>query len=161
MDPDIFKSQLLYCQSDSSWQSFKKLHSQRIFQSLDYLADTGLCRIQIFSASLNEPVCAHTTKYCNCFKSIKILSLFLFLSAINPFFYFEFYLHTFCEMMVRRIKSVIDRPFDIEGRLLSVDTSCGYAIYPEHSQKIDEIRIMADNRMYEDKTQNRKKGNGG
>ena len=64
----------------------------------------------------------------------------------------------FCEMMVRRIKSVIDRPFDIEGRLLSVDTSCGYAIYPEHSQKIDEIRIMADHRMYEDKTQNRKKG---
>lgn len=64
----------------------------------------------------------------------------------------------FCEMMVRRIKSAIDRPFDIEGRLLSVDTSCGYAIYPEHSQKIDEIRIMADHRMYEDKTQNRKKG---
>ena len=64
----------------------------------------------------------------------------------------------FCEMMVRRIKRVIDRPFNIEGRLLSVDTSCGYAIYPEHSQKIDEIRIMADHRMYEDKTQNRKKG---
>ena len=64
----------------------------------------------------------------------------------------------FCEMMVRRIKRVIDRPFDIEGRLLSVDTSCGYAIYPEHSQKIDEIRIMADHRMYEDKTQNRKCG---
>lgn len=64
----------------------------------------------------------------------------------------------FCEMMVRRIKSVIDRPFDIEGRLLSVDTSCGYAIYPEHSQKIDEIRIMADHRMYEDKTQKRKCG---
>ena len=64
----------------------------------------------------------------------------------------------FCEMMVRRIKNAIDRPFDIEGRLLSVDTSCGYAIYPEHSQKIDEIRIMADHRMYEDKTQNRKKG---
>ena len=64
----------------------------------------------------------------------------------------------FCEMMVRRIKSVIDRPFNIEDRLLSVDTSCGYAIYPEHSQKIDEIRIMADHRMYEDKTQNRKKG---
>ena len=65
----------------------------------------------------------------------------------------------FCEMMVRRIKRVIDRPFNIEGRLLSVDTSCGYAIYPEHSQKIDEIRIMADHRMYEDKTQNRKKVN--
>lgn len=64
----------------------------------------------------------------------------------------------FCEMMVRRIKRVIDRPFNIEGRLLSVDTSCGYAIYPEHSQKIDEIRIMADHRMYEDKIQNRKKG---
>lgn len=64
----------------------------------------------------------------------------------------------FCEMMVRRIKRVIDQPFNIEGRLLSVDTSCGYAIYPEHSQKIDEIRIMADHRMYEDKTQNRKKG---
>ena len=34
---------------------------------------------------LFEPVCAHTTKYCNCFKSIKILSLFLFLlSEIQP-----------------------------------------------------------------------------
>ncbi len=42
--------------------------------------------------------------------------------------------------------------------MLSVDTSCGYAIYPEHSPKIRmNIRIMADHRMYEDKTQNRKK----
>ena len=64
----------------------------------------------------------------------------------------------FCEMMVRRIKNAIDAPFVIEGHILYVDTSCGYAIYPEHSQKIDEIRIMADHRMYEDKTQNRKKG---
>ena len=64
----------------------------------------------------------------------------------------------FCEMMVRRIKRVIDRPFNIEGRLLSVDTSCGYAIYPEHSPEIGNIRIMADHRMYRDKIQNRKKG---
>ena len=39
-----------------------------------------------------------------------------------------------------------------------LDETKANAIYPEHSQKIDEIRIMADHRMYEDKTQNRKKG---
>ena len=64
----------------------------------------------------------------------------------------------FCEMMVRRIKNAIDAPFVIEGHILHVDTSCGYAIYPEHSPEIGDIRIMADRRMYRDKIQNRKKG---
>ena len=64
----------------------------------------------------------------------------------------------FCEMMVRRIKNAIDAPFVIEGHMLHVDTSCGYAIYPEHSPEIGDIRIMADHRMYRDKIQNRKKG---
>ena len=64
----------------------------------------------------------------------------------------------FCEMMVRRIKNAIDAPFVIEGHILHVDTSCGYAIYPEHSPEIGDIRIMADHRMYRDKIQNRKKG---
>lgn len=64
----------------------------------------------------------------------------------------------FCEMMVRRIKNAIDAPFVIEGHMLHVDTSCGYAIYPEHSSEIGDIRIMADHRMYRDKIQNRKKG---
>ena len=63
----------------------------------------------------------------------------------------------FCEMMVRRIKNAIDAPFVIEGHILHVDTSCGYAIYPEHSPEIGDIRIMADHRMYRDKIQNRKK----
>ena len=63
----------------------------------------------------------------------------------------------FCEMMVRRIKNAIDAPFVIEGHILYVDTSCGYAIYPEHSPEIGNIRIMADHRMYRDKIQNRKK----
>ena len=63
----------------------------------------------------------------------------------------------FCEMMVRRIKNAIDAPFVIEGNMLHVDTSCGYAIYPEHSPEIGDIRIMADHRMYRDKIQNRKK----
>lgn len=63
----------------------------------------------------------------------------------------------FCEMMVRRIKNAIDAPFVIEGHMLHVDTSCGYAIYPEHSPEIGDIRIMADHRMYRDKIQNRKK----
>ena len=67
----------------------------------------------------------------------------------------------FCEMMVRRIKNAIDAPFVIEGHILHVDTSCGYAIYPEHSPEIGDIRIMADHRMYRDKIQNRKKFNGG
>ena len=65
----------------------------------------------------------------------------------------------FCEMMVRRIKNAIDAPFVIEGHMLYVDTSCGYAIYPEHSSEIGDIRIMADHRMYRDKTKNRKKVN--
>lgn len=63
----------------------------------------------------------------------------------------------FCEMMVRRIKNAIDAAFVIEGHILHVDTSCGYAIYPEHSPEVGDIRIMADHRMYRDKIQNRKK----
>ena len=36
----------LHCQSDSSRKALKKLHSKSVFQCLDHLAHTGLCRIE-------------------------------------------------------------------------------------------------------------------
>ena len=36
----------LHSQADSSWKPFKKLDSQGIFQCLDHLAHTWLCRVE-------------------------------------------------------------------------------------------------------------------
>ncbi len=56
-----------------------------------------------------------------------------------------------CQTMVQRVKDAIDRPFDIGGRCICVNVSCGYAVFPEEGSTAEEIRILADRRMYRDK----------
>ncbi len=58
------------------------------------------------------------------------------------------------EEMVASLKKAISTPFDIDGNVISVGTSCGYAIYPYDSHVPAQIRMLADRRMYEDKKKN-------
>lgn len=57
----------------------------------------------------------------------------------------------FCAKRTERIKDVLTQPFVINGQELHIGTSCGSALYPADSTEVKEIRILADQRMYEDK----------
>ena len=56
-----------------------------------------------------------------------------------------------CQCLKNRIKETIDSPFHLGECILHVDTSCGYAIYPDSSDEIKVLRELADRRMYQDK----------
>lgn len=56
-----------------------------------------------------------------------------------------------CQNMVSRIRDAIGKPFDISGRRICVDVSCGYAIFPDEGSSTESIRVLADKRMYRDK----------
>lgn len=56
-----------------------------------------------------------------------------------------------CQKLVYRIKETINSPFHIDDHILRVDTSCGYAICPDCGTNVQEIRELADRRMYQDK----------
>lgn len=58
------------------------------------------------------------------------------------------------EERVALIRKTILTPFDIDGNRLCVETSCGCASYPEEAAHTEDIRIIADQRMYEDKEKN-------
>ena len=53
--------------------------------------------------------------------------------------------------IVKDIKAAITKPFAIDGNEIRVGTSCGYAVYPYDTDSVEEIRILADKRMYADK----------
>ena len=57
----------------------------------------------------------------------------------------------FCAKRTEQIKNVLTQPFVIDGRELHIGTSCGSALYPADSTEVKNIRILADQRMYEDK----------
>ena len=57
----------------------------------------------------------------------------------------------FCTERVGQIKNALAQPFVINGNQLSIGTSCGSALYPAESRDVRYIRILADQRMYEDK----------
>lgn len=59
------------------------------------------------------------------------------------------------EKMSMRVSGVLDSPFKIEGRNLTVGVSIGIALFPEHSSETDTLAQMADEAMYEAK-RNRK-----
>ncbi len=56
-----------------------------------------------------------------------------------------------CQTMTERVREAIGKPFDINGCRICVDVSCGYAIFPEEGSTAEDIRILADQRMYRDK----------
>ena len=57
----------------------------------------------------------------------------------------------FCAKRTEQIKNVLTQPFVIDGQELHIGTSCGSALYPADSTEVKNIRILADQRMYEDK----------
>ena len=58
----------------------------------------------------------------------------------------------FCRRRTQKIKETIRVPYVLDGHSVEVDTSCGCALYPAECRDVREVRILADRRMYEDKT---------
>ncbi len=56
-----------------------------------------------------------------------------------------------CLAIVERVKEAVSAPYLLATRELRVTTSCGWAKCPADSASPEEIRILADHRMYEDK----------
>lgn len=56
-----------------------------------------------------------------------------------------------CQQLRDRIRKELLQPFYLEGQVLHVDVSCGYAAYPRDSSRATEVRILADQRMYAQK----------
>lgn len=57
----------------------------------------------------------------------------------------------FCRTRQAKIKALIREPYALEAGCIQVGTSCGCALYPAENADVKEIRILADQRMYEDK----------
>lgn len=55
-----------------------------------------------------------------------------------------------------RLKTMLEKPFEIDGHTLRVGCSMGLAAYPKESGDAAYIRILADWRMYEEKEKNHK-----
>lgn len=58
-----------------------------------------------------------------------------------------------CHMMIDRIDRTVRLPFGIDGVTIEVGASCGWAVYPDDGGS-GEVRILADQRMYECKERN-------
>jgi len=53
---------------------------------------------------------------------------------------------------IARIRKAFDEPFDVEGRKVYLTASIGVAMFPDDGQNIRELLIVADERMYADKS---------
>ena len=56
-----------------------------------------------------------------------------------------------CSQRMEKIKSIIRQPYTLDGKTIEVGTSCGFACYPADGGDVRVTRILADQRMYEDK----------
>lgn len=56
----------------------------------------------------------------------------------------------------KRLKEMLEKPFQIDDHTLHVGCSIGFAAYPKESGDTTYIRILADRRMYEEKERNHK-----
>lgn len=56
-----------------------------------------------------------------------------------------------CQQLRDRIRQELLQPFYLEGQVLHVGVSCGYAAYPRDSSRATEVRNLADQRMYAQK----------
>ena len=52
------------------------------------------------------------------------------------------------------ICEAVAKPYNVADRLLTIDTSCGFALYPEEGTDADKITRLADQRMYKHKQKN-------
>ena len=56
-----------------------------------------------------------------------------------------------CEALKHRIDKIISRLFSIDDLIIQARISVGYAIYPGEGEDEEQIRVLADKRMYSDK----------
>ena len=55
---------------------------------------------------------------------------------------------------VELICKTVAAPYHVAGSLLTIGTSCGFALYPEEGTDTDKITRLADQRMYKHKQKN-------
>ena len=65
-----------------------------------------------------------------------------------------------CASKMNLICEMIAVPYEIDGNTVSVGTSCGYALYPAESVDVQQVRCIADQRMYENKQANHARQDG-
>ena len=65
-----------------------------------------------------------------------------------------------CASKMNLICEMIAVPYEIDGNSVSVGTSCGYALYPAESVDVQQVRYIADQRMYENKQKNHARQDG-
>ena len=58
-----------------------------------------------------------------------------------------------CMQTKMRIIQSLLLPYEIDGKTLHIGASCGYAVYPLETEDTGKIRILADQRMYEENHQ--------
>ena len=65
-----------------------------------------------------------------------------------------------CARKMDMICEMIAVPYEIDGNSVSVGASCGYALYPAESVDVQQVRYIADQRMYENKQKNHARQDG-
>ena len=59
-----------------------------------------------------------------------------------------------CTEKMRRIQEMVRVPYEIDGKTVTIGTSCGFALYPSECPDAEQACRLADRRMYEDKQKN-------
>ena len=65
-----------------------------------------------------------------------------------------------CARKMNMICEMVAVPYEIDGSSVSVGASCGYALYPAESVDVQQVRYIADQRMYENKQKNHARQDG-
>ena len=65
-----------------------------------------------------------------------------------------------CARKMNLICEMVAVPYEIDGNTVSVGASCGYALYPAESVDVQQVRYIADQRMYENKQANHARQDG-
>ena len=65
-----------------------------------------------------------------------------------------------CASKMKMICEMVAVPYEIDGNTVSVGASCGYALYPAESVDVQQVRHIADQRMYENKQANHARQDG-
>lgn len=65
-----------------------------------------------------------------------------------------------CASKMNLICEMVAVPYEIDGNTVSVGASCGYALYPAESVDVQQVRYIADQRMYENKQANHARQDG-
>lgn len=65
-----------------------------------------------------------------------------------------------CASKMNMICEMVAVPYEIDGNTESVGASCGYALYPAESVDVQQVRCIADQRMYENKQANHARQDG-